>query len=60
MLRNVEGMTARVLEDKAARNISLYTLAKNDGLDTSSYISWFNHYDLSQPLGIIHFTSKRY
>lgn len=58
--RKIEGMTARVLEDKAARNISLYTLAKNDGLDTASYISWFSHYDLSQPLGIIHFTSKRY
>lgn len=58
--RKVEGMTARVLEDKAARNISLYTLAKNDGLDTASFISWFSQYDLSQPLGIIHFTSKRY
>ena len=35
-------------------------LAKNDGLFLSDWKNWFKHYDLSQPMAIIHFTAYRY
>jgi len=35
-------------------------LAKGDGLSTEDFQEWFKGYDLSDPLGIIHFTKFRY
>jgi hypothetical protein len=36
------------------------TIAINDGLDESSFREWFDKYDLSKPMAIIHFTEMRY
>lgn len=36
------------------------TLAQNDGLSYSDWGAWFEKYDKSKPLAIIHFTSFRY
>ena len=35
-------------------------LAKNDGLSLEDFKEWFNGYDLSNPMAIIHFTPFRY
>ena len=35
-------------------------LAENDGLSIEDWCDWFRHYDLSEPLAIIHFTNFRY
>ena len=35
-------------------------LAKNDGLSLPDFEEWFEPYDLSKPLAIIHFTNYRY
>lgn len=36
------------------------TLAQNDGLSFEDFQHWFNSYDLSKPLALIHFTKHRY
>ena len=41
-------------------NPSMKEIAHNDGLTTDDWVYWFNHYDLSKPLAIIHFTPFRY
>lgn len=38
----------------------LEDIAENDGLDIFSWLAWFENYDLSQPMAIIHFTKFRY
>jgi len=35
-------------------------LAKNDGLSDEDFEEWFKEYDLTQPMALIHFTTKRY
>jgi len=40
--------------------ISVEDLAKNDGLSFDDFEWWFEKYDLSEPMGIIHFTDFRY
>ena len=35
-------------------------ICENDGLSENDFIEWFRKYDLSKPMAIIHFTSKRY
>lgn len=35
-------------------------IAKNDGLSLEDFKEWFKHYDLSEPMGILHLTSFRY
>lgn len=35
-------------------------LAANDGLSLEDWQNWFQSYDVSQPMGVIHFTSFRY
>lgn len=35
-------------------------LAINDGLSFEDWVNWFNNYDLTRPLAIIHFTIFRY
>lgn len=40
--------------------VSLAEISKNDGLKVSEFISWFEKYDLSCPMAIIHFTKFRY
>ena len=32
----------------------------NDGLSLDDWFSWFNDYNLSKPMAIIHFTNFRY
>ena len=38
----------------------LEDIAENDGLDIFSWLAWFENYDLSKPMAIIHFTKFRY
>jgi hypothetical protein len=40
--------------------IEVLKLAINDGLRLPDFKSWFRKYDLSEPMGIIHFTPFRY
>lgn len=40
--------------------ISLSELSKNDSLEFDDFLSWFESYDLSEPMAIIHFTDFRY
>lgn len=40
--------------------LRLRELSKNDGLEFEDFLSWFEDYDLSEPLAIIHFTKFRY
>lgn len=40
--------------------VELPVLAQNDGLSFDDWFFWFNGYDLSKPLAIIHFTKFRY
>ncbi len=35
-------------------------IANKDGLYANDWVDWFNGYDLTKPLAIIHFTSFRY
>ena len=42
------------------RRVELPDLARNDGLSFDDWFHWFKGYDLSKPLGIIHFTGFRY
>lgn len=42
------------------QRIELNLLAKNDGLGFNDWFYWFEKYDLSKPLAIIHFTKFRY
>lgn len=42
------------------QRIELPLLAKNDGLGFNDWFYWFEKYDLSKPLAIIHFTKFRY
>lgn len=35
-------------------------LARNDGLSHDDFLAWFERYDLTHPLAIIHFTQFRY
>lgn len=35
-------------------------IAKNDGLSFIDFVEWFKDYDLTKPMGIIHFSDLRY
>lgn len=39
---------------------SLSTIAHNDGLSIEDFRFWFEKYDFSEPMAIIHFTAFRY
>ena len=39
---------------------SYVTVAKNDGLHPADWLDWFNSYEFSKPMAIIHFTKFRY
>lgn len=41
-------------------SVSCKVLANNDGLDEADWTSWFEGYDLTEPLAVIHFTNFRY
>jgi hypothetical protein len=41
-------------------DIDVNELCKNDGLSFQDFYDWFDGYDLSKPMAIIHFTSFRY
>ena len=41
-------------------SVSRKVLANNDGLDEADWTSWFDGYDLTEPLAVIHFTNFRY
>lgn len=41
-------------------SVSCRTLANNDGLSEADWIDWFERYDLTEPLAVIHFTNFRY
>lgn len=45
---------------KTKEQIELSSLASNDGLSYDDFQSWFDKYDLSEPMAIIHFTKFRY
>lgn len=42
------------------KRIRLTELSKNDGLEFNDFLSWFENYDLTEPLALIHFTKFRY
>lgn len=42
------------------KRLHLTKLSRNDGLEVEDFLSWFERYDLSEPLVIIHFTTFRY
>lgn len=46
--------------DGKASTFPINLLAFNDGLSFKDWESWFNHYDISKPLAIIHLTEFRY
>lgn len=46
--------------DIDGKYIELNKLASNDGLLTEDWCRWFQRYDLSKPMAVIHFTSFRY
>ena len=47
-----------IVDNKA--NLTILTIANNDGLTSNDFKSWFKSYDLTQPMAIIHFTAFRY
>ena len=49
-----------VYADRYTTPVDWQELANNDGLSLNDWQEWFKHYDLSQPMPIIHFTSFRY
>lgn len=42
------------------KGLQLCDISQNDGLSIQDFKEWFNGYDLSQPMAIIHFTRFRY
>ena len=40
--------------------VGIGNLANNDGLSLDDWKEWFKHYDLTEPLAVIHFTNFRY
>lgn len=40
--------------------MSMVSIAEHDGLSLNDWVEWFNGYDHSRPLAIIHFTKFRY
>lgn len=50
----------RIDEERRTDTIHVGLLANNDGLSLTDWQFWFEKYDLSKPLAIIHFTSFRY
>lgn len=43
-----------------SHSVTCKTLANNDGLDEADWCNWFEGYDLTEPLAVIHFTKFRY
>lgn len=41
-------------------SVNCKTLAHNDGLSEVDWRNWFERYDLTEPLAVIHFTKFRY
>lgn len=41
-------------------SVNRRTLAHNDGLFEADWINWFERYNLTEPLAVIHFTKFRY
>lgn len=41
-------------------SVDCKTLAHNDGLSEVDWRNWFERYDLTEPLAVIHFTKFRY
>lgn len=42
------------------RRIDSFLLAENDGLTPYQFKDWFQNYDLTKPMAVIHFTGFRY
>lgn len=63
-LTKEDGIGIQRLDLKAIGDHSLIhsskIFANNDGLTREEWIDWFENYDLSQPMAIIHFTKFRY
>lgn len=47
-------------DDNSLSEIPISTLAQNDGLSIQDFKDWFEKYDLSKSMAIIHFTKFRY
>ncbi len=48
------------MDFRSCKEVPPGTIAANDGLSLNDWLSWFEGYDLSKPLAIIHFTKFRY
>ena len=55
-----DGVSSLKFFDINGKYIDWEILANNDGLSLEYWKEWFQGYDLSKPLAIIHFTKFRY
>lgn len=53
-------ISAPIVSDGRRVMLDLDNLSRNDGLSYSDWYKWFEKYDHSKPMAIIHFTSFRY
>lgn len=49
-----------VCDSDGAKTVRIEQLAKNDSLPLQDFKDWFEGYDLSNPMAIIHFSTFRY
>ncbi len=54
---NIDGCDMYIVD---GYNVSLSSLAFNDGLSIDDWLEWFKDYDRTKPLVIINFTKRRY
>ncbi len=55
-----DGLNPSVLVEDTFLSTPLRELAKNDGLSFWDFMDWYEMYNTTQPLAIIHFTPFRY
>lgn len=55
-----DGMVSYNLFDVDGKYPSIEELAFNDGLNLDDWKAWFQDYDFTKPMAVIHFTKFRY
>lgn len=58
--RKLLGEIAIVPDKDIFHSYTIADISKNDGLSFEDFKEWFNKYDLSNPMAVIHFTQYRY
>lgn len=59
-ISELETFTFCAIDNVINHSISYIDIAENDGLSHNDFKEWFNTYDLSKPMAIIHFTNFKY